>query len=147
MERIGPGDLVPDDAVVLDREGRARPLRALLGRSGMLLYFMRSGGCVICQAHVRQLAADRAQLERDGRVVAALVPDTPASAALTAKQIGSELPIYAAPELYVALGYRRVLFGGIQQSGTVTIDRDARILSVHRASLPLNALDRTALHA
>lgn len=147
MELLGAGDLVPDDTIVLDREGRERPLRALLGRGGILLYFMRSGSCEICQAHVRQLARDRALLESDGRIVVALVPDSPASAALAAKQTGDELPIYAAPGLYVAFGYRRVLFGGIQQSGTVTIDRSGRIQTVHRASLPVNALDRIALHA
>ena len=142
MELLDTGDRLPPDAIVRDHEDRPRALASLFGRDGVVLYFMRSGGCAICRAHVVELGRAKDAIERGGRTVIALVPEGGAEAALAEKQTGGVLRVLSAPDLYVALGFRKVLFGGIQQSGTALIHRTGVITRIHRASLPLNALLR-----
>jgi len=145
MDLLDTGDRLPLDAIVRDHEDRPRALSSLFGRDGVILYFMRTAGCAICQSHVIELARVRDALERGGHSVIALVPESGVHAALAEKQTGGGLPVMSAPDLYVTLGFRRVLFGGIQQSGTALIHRDGTITRVHRASLPLNALARDVM--
>lgn len=148
MELLQIGDRLPSDALVHDHEGRPRAIASFLGREGVLLYFMRAASCPICQRHVIDLGgASGAALIGTGRAIVALVPEDPARAALARQRTGNVLPVLSAPELYVALGFRRVLFGGIQQSGTVLVARDGAIVRVHRASLPTNALPGELLRA
>lgn len=120
----------------LSRQGaRFEPPR---GRSGALFYFMRTGDCPVCRAHVRRLVQLWPEFSAAGFAVTIVTADEK-DAAEVEGTLASPFPVAWGVEAHRGLGFGRVLFGTIQQSGTVITDPEGTILKLVRSTLPSNA--------
>lgn len=106
--------------------------------AGTLFYFMRTGDCPVCRAHVRRLAQLFPELKADGFSVVVVTPE--AKGALEVESsIAPPFPVVWGSQAHRGLGLGRVLFGTIQQSGTAVVDAEGLVLLLVRATLPTGA--------
>lgn len=108
------------------------------GRSGALFYFMRTGDCPVCRAHVRRLAQLWPEFSAAGFTVIIVTVDEK-DAAEVESTLSTPFPVAWGVEAHRGLGFGRVLFGTIQQSGTVVTNAEGTILKLVRSTLPSNA--------
>ncbi|HEY1086169.1 MAG TPA: redoxin domain-containing protein [Archangium sp.] len=126
----------PFPRLSLARQGaRFEPPR---GRSGTLFYFMRTGDCPVCRAHVRRLAQLWPEFSAAGFSVIVVTADEK-DAAEVEQTLRSPFPVAWGVEAHRGLGFGRVLFGTIQQSGTVITNAEGTIVKLVRSTLPSNA--------
>lgn len=143
---ITTGEPAPD-IVLTDTDGGAVRLTDFRGESGVLLFFMRATSCPVCRAHVRDLARRRDDLlAHDVRVLIA-VPEDRAAAATWKARSRTPFPVVTGRAGYAAFGLARRLFGTVQQSGSVLVDRHGVVRHAHAATSPLNAYDRDGITA
>ncbi|MDP2273298.1 MAG: redoxin domain-containing protein [Archangium sp.] len=131
---IKTGDSLPK----LTLAYRGSPFRVTPGRSGALLYFMRAANCAVCRAHVKRLVQFASQAEAAGFTVAIVVPDA-AGAAEVASSLKTPFPVVSGSEAHNDVGLSKVLFGIVQQSGTVVTDGQGNVVVLVRATLPTSA--------
>ena len=131
---INVGDSLPKLALAY----RGSPFRFTPGRRGAALYFMRSVDCAVCRAHVLRLVQLAPQAEAAGFSLAVVVPDA-AGASQVASSLKVPFPVVSGGEAHRDVGLGRVLFGVIQQSGTVVTDGRGSVVMVVRATLPHNS--------
>jgi peroxiredoxin len=134
---LEPGSAAPALALQ-DTDGNTVDLAAYRGRA-VLLYFLRSTTCPICNRHVRLLAEHRDGLA--GAVVFAVVPEDRATALKAKARIPFPILTGAAGSPHESIGLTRRLFGSMQQSGTVLIDADGIVRHVQAATVPTASLD------
>lgn len=139
---LQPGDLLP--RLTLHREGK--PVQLEPGRSGLLLYFMRTADCPLCRAHVKRLVTMHAELTRNGLNVGVVVP-APDSEVGVASSLKTTFPVVQGQAAHAQLGLQRVLFELVQQSGTVVTDATGRIVLLQRATNPGSAFPEDAVWA
>jgi peroxiredoxin len=113
----------------------------------VLLYFMRSTSCPVCNSHVKDLSGRAAELvAADVRVLVAVSEGRAEAAAWQAKR---ELPFRVVTGKrgtpHEAVGLMRKVFGAMQQSGSLLIDRDGVIRHAHAATMPTNSYDRKGI--
>ncbi|NIH86474.1 redoxin domain-containing protein [Amycolatopsis granulosa] len=140
---IEPGSPAPE-MVLEDTEGRTVRVSDFAGP--VLLYFMRSTSCPVCQRHVRDLA------ERDdltGVRVLVVVPEDRAEAAAWKARRRIPFPVLTSPRgtPHEMVGLNRKLFGSMQQSGSVLIDGEGIVRHAHGATLPTGGYDRKGIAA
>lgn len=113
----------------------------------VLLYFMRSTSCPVCNRHVRDLAA-RAE-ELTGVHVLVVVPEGREEAAAWQARRGVPFPVLTGSSgvPHETVGLTRTLFGALRQSGSVLIDADGFVRHAHGASLPTAGYDRKGILA
>lgn len=118
-------------------------LRRFMVRSGRahLLLFVRSAHCSSCLAHIGTLVAQRARLAALNTEVVVVVPEGDAEARALAARRAVPFPVIAGQGAHSELGLAKVLFGVVQQSGAVVVDRHGDIALLHRATNPYAALD------
>jgi peroxiredoxin len=140
------GSTVPDIALE-DTTGAPVRLSDYRGRSHVLLYFMRSSTCPVCNSHVRDLARRSAALDADDVAVLVAVPEVRREAAAWQARREWPFPVVtgARGTPHEAVGLTRKVFGSLQQSGSILIDRTGVIRHSHRAVLPVNAYDRDGI--
>lgn len=139
---LQPGDLLP--RLSLLREGK--PVQLEPGRSGTLLYFMRTADCPVCRAHVKRLVAMHEALTRHGLTVGVVVP-APDSELGVASSLKTTFPVVQGQAAHAQVGLKRVLFELVQQSGTVVTDTAGRITLLQRATSPGSAFPEDAVWA
>ncbi|MFB9905968.1 peroxiredoxin family protein [Allokutzneria oryzae] len=143
---LATGSTVPDIALE-DTAGRAVRLGDYRGTDNVLLYFMRSTTCPVCNSHVKDLAGRAADLAAANVRVLVAVPEGRAEAA--AWQAKRELPFQVVTGQrgtpHEAVGLTKKVFGAMQQSGSLLIDRDGVIRHAHAATMPTNSYDRKGI--
>lgn len=137
------------DLALVDTDGAPFALEQFAGKTAVFVYFMRATGCLQCNAHVRTLAAGQAKLREQGVEVVVVVPDTAeAAAAWKAKRhVPFAVAVGADADPYAAIGLMKKVFGAVQQSGGVLIDRDGIVRYAHGTTNPSSSYDEAALQA
>jgi peroxiredoxin len=132
--QLEPGDALPTLAL----QHRGLPFKPPTAPKGTLYYFMRTADCPVCRAHVRRLTQLSSTFERAGFSVVVVVNDV-AGANSVATSLKPPFPVVSGAEAHRGLGFERVLFGLVQQSGTVVVDARNVIVKLVRATLPTSA--------
>ncbi|WP_280507931.1 peroxiredoxin family protein [Nocardia flavorosea] len=137
------------DLELEDTTGQAWRLFQHRGVHNVLLYFMRSTSCPLCNRHVRDLAARQDRFDEDNIHVAVVAPEGRSPALAWKTERGIPFPVLsgAAASPHESIGLTRKVFGALQQSGTVLVDLDGIVRHAHGATLPLNSHDRKGLLA
>ncbi|MEC3981596.1 peroxiredoxin family protein [Amycolatopsis sp. H20-H5] len=140
------GSTVPD-LELQDTDGRAVKLADFHGSEHVLLYFMRSTTCPVCNGHVKDLVSRKDELAaRKVRVLVAVPGDRAAAAAWKAKR---ELPYLVVTGRsgtpHEVVGLTRKVFGAMQQSGSVLIDSHGTVRHAHSATMPVASYDKKGI--
>ncbi|GAA3137325.1 peroxiredoxin family protein [Planomonospora alba] len=137
------------DVVLEDTDGRAVRLSDHRGRHAVLVYFMRSTSCPVCNRHVQDLVRHRDEFAADDLRVFVAVPEDRRTAAAWKAERGIPFPVltgrHGTP--HEMIGLSRKVFGSLQQSGSVLIDSQGVIRHAHGATMPTNAYHRKAILA
>ncbi|MCC8247044.1 peroxiredoxin family protein [Saccharothrix luteola] len=132
-----------------DTTGQAVSLSDYRGRHAVLLFFMRSTSCPVCNAHVRDLVERADELAADDvRVLIAVPEDREAATAWKAKR-GIPFPVLTGrrESPHELVGLSRKVFGSMQQSGSVLVDREGVVRHAHGATLPTSSYDKKGIAA
>lgn len=137
------------DVVLEDTDGQAVRLSDRRRDHAVLVYFMRSTSCPVCNRHVQDLVRRRDEFAaRDVRVLVAVPEDRTAAAEWKARR-RIPFPVlvgrHATPHELVGLS--RKVFGSLQQSGSVLIDAHGVIRHAHAATMPTGGYDRRGITA
>ncbi|WP_280463210.1 peroxiredoxin family protein [Nocardia carnea] len=137
------------DLELEDTTGQAWRLSRHRGVHNVLLYFMRSTSCPLCNRHVRDLVAQQDRFDDSNIHVAVVVPEGRGPGLEWKTGRGIPFPVLsgAAAGPHESIGLTRKVFGSIQQSGTVLVDVDGIVRHAHGATLPLNSYDTKGLAA
>ena len=132
-----------------DTTGQAVRLSDYHGRHAVLLYFMRSTSCPVCNAHVRDLVDRADELAADDVRVLLAVPEDRETATAWKARRRIPFPVLTgrreSPHEMVGLG--RKVFGAMRQSGSVLVDRQGIVRHAHGATLPTNGYDKKGIAA
>ncbi len=113
----------------------------------VLVYFLRAATCGGCRRHVQTLIADHETYRSAGVEVVAVVPEGPAEAAGLQRDLNVPFRVLAGDgRAHGAVGLEKRVFGSLQQSGTVLVDRAGVVRHLTTSNLPLR-LDRDGLLA
>ncbi|MBB5800329.1 peroxiredoxin [Saccharothrix ecbatanensis] len=133
--------------VLEDTTGETVRVSDYQGAHAVLLYFVRSTSCPVCNRHVRDLVNRGDELAADNvRVLLAVPEDREQASAWKAKH-RIPFPVLTgrreSPHEMIGLG--RKVFGSMQQSGSILIDRQGVIRHAHGATMPTNSYDKTGI--
>ena len=132
-----------------DTTGKPVRLSDYRGTDNVLLYFMRSITCPICTSHAKDLAARADDLAAADVRVLIVIPEGRSEAA--AWQAHRRLPFqvvtgrHGSP--HETVGLMRKVFGALQQSGSLLVDRTGVIRHAHAATMPTAGYDRKGIAA
>jgi peroxiredoxin len=132
-----------------DSDGQAVRLADFRGVSPVLIYFMRTTTCPACNGHVRDLVARSQELADRGVTVLIAVPEGRSEAAAWKRDRKVPFTVVTGESgtPHESVGLTRKVFGAVQQSGTILIDRQGLIRHTHAATLPTNAYDKKSVAA
>jgi peroxiredoxin len=132
-----------------DSDGRPVRLSDFRGASPVLMYFMRTTTCPVCNGHVRDLVARSDEFDARGVVVLIVVPEgrTEAAAWKADNQVPYTVVTGETGTPHESVGLNKKVFGALQQSGSVLVDVDGVVRHAHAATLPPRAYDRKGLAA
>ncbi|WP_414943591.1 peroxiredoxin family protein [Amycolatopsis sp. cmx-11-32] len=124
-----------------DTAGQVVRLSDHRGTDNLLLYFMRSTTCPVCNSHVRDLA------KLAGVRVLVAVPEGRVEAAAWRAKRGLSLQVVTgrSGSPHEAVGLTKKVFGSLQQSGSLLVDRDGVVRHAHSATMPTGAYDRKGI--
>ncbi len=139
------GTTAPDIALE-DTAGRPVHLTDYRGEA-VLLYFMRSVSCAVCNSHVRDLVARSTDFAARGVRVLVAVPEGRQDAADWQAKRGLPFTVVTGREgtPHEAIGLTRKVFGALHQSGSVLIDRDGVVRHAHGATVPTSSYDKRGI--
>lgn len=134
------------DLDLVDTAGDPIRLGDYLNRTHVLLYFMRATTCPVCVRHVRDLARHADEYTALGATILVVVPEGLATARAWAAKQRLPFPVVtgAHGSPHEAVGLLRTVFGAMQQSGTVLIDRTGTARYTKAATIPTASYDRAA---
>lgn len=137
------------DIVLEDTDGRAVRLSDHRGRQAVLIYFMRSTSCPVCNRHVQDLVRGRAAYEDDGVQVFVAVPEDRQEAAAWKARRRVPFPVLVGRQgtPHEMIGLSRKIFGSMQQSGSILVDAQGVVRHAHGATLPTGGYDRKGIAA
>lgn len=132
-----------------DSEGRPVSLDEYAGPEGLVLYFMRATTCPVCNRHVAELQRDAGDYARRGVSIVVAVPEGHAIANAWKAAKGVAFPVVSgrAGSAYEAVGLGKGLFGAIQQSGTVLVDKAGVVRYSRGSTIPTGSYDAAATKA
>ncbi|MER6943045.1 peroxiredoxin family protein [Nonomuraea sp. NPDC000554] len=137
------------DIVFEDTEGRTVRLSDYQGKQAVLVYFMRSTSCPVCNKHVQELIRSRNEFEADSVQVLVAVPEGRQEAAAWKARRQVPFPVLhgrsSAP--HTMIGLERKVFGSMQQSGSILIDSQGVVRHAHGATMPTGSYDRKGIAA
>ncbi len=115
------------------------------GKDNVFIYFMRALSCAQCNAHVQNMAKNKADFEAANVTVLIAVPEDPADAAAwkTKKNIPFPVVVGKAGTAHAEGGRLRKGFGAIQQSGSILLDKDGVVRYTHVSTNPGASYSRT----
>ncbi|MEV0583653.1 peroxiredoxin family protein [Nonomuraea sp. NPDC050310] len=142
------GSTAPD-LVLEDTDGQAVRLSDHRGRQAVLVYFMRSTSCPICNRHVQDLVRSRGEFAAANVQVFVAVPEERAEAAAwkTRRQVPFPVLTGRRGTPHEMVGLSRKIFGSMQQSGDVLVDAQGVVRHAHGATMPTGAYDRKGIMA
>ncbi|WP_214414060.1 peroxiredoxin family protein [Sphaerisporangium fuscum] len=137
------------DVVLEDTDGRAVRLSDYQGEHAVLIYFMRSTSCPVCNRHVQDLVRRRDEFEAGGVQVLVAVPEDRQEAAAWKARRGIPLPVLVGRRgtPHEMIGLSRKVFGSMQQSGSVLIDSRGVVRHAHGATMPTGGYDKKGIIA
>jgi peroxiredoxin len=140
------GSTFPDIALE-DTTGRPVHVKDYRGKDNVLLFFMRSTSCPVCNRHVTDLTRRSADLAADQVQVLVAVPEGREQAAAWQARRGLPFPVVTGRQgtPHEAIGLTRKVFGALQQSGSVLIDLDGIIRHAHSATMPVSSYDKRGI--
>lgn len=135
------GDSLP--ALTLFRpDGTRAQLDDLIAGCPLVVYFMRTPTCPVCNAHLRQMQRSSNRGGPRSMQLLVVVPGDPSDAAYVAgrhpelaTRIASSADAHHAVGLFVK--------SGLQQSGTFVVDPTGKVIAARAATIPLVAYDET----
>ncbi|MEU0152056.1 peroxiredoxin family protein [Micromonospora fulviviridis] len=132
---------------LVDGSGASVRLRDYLGHSHVLVYFMRATTCPVCVRHVRDLTRHAAEYSDLGARILVVVPEGLPTARAWAARQRLLFPVVTGADgsPHEAVGLLRAVFGAVQQSGTVLVDRTGLVQYAKAATIPTAGYDRAAV--
>ncbi len=135
--------------VLEDTAGQTVRLSDYQGRHSVLLFFVRSTSCPVCNRHVRDLVDRGDELAADDVLVLLAVPEERERAAAWKAKHRIPFPVLTgrreSPHEMIGLG--RKVFGSLQQSGSILVDRQGVIRHAHGATMPTSSYDKSGITA
>lgn len=137
------------EMVLEDTTGQTVCLSDYQGRHAVLLFFVRSTSCPVCNRHVRDLVNRGEELAADNVHVLLAVPEDREKAAAWKAKHRIPFPVLTggddSPHEMIGLG--RKVFGSMQQSGSILVDIRDIIRHAHGATMPVSSYDRKGITA
>lgn len=135
------------DLDLIDATGAPVRPRDYLDRSHVLLYFMRATTCPICVRHVRDLARHADEYAALGAKILVVVPEGLPTARAWAARQRLPFPVVTGVDggAHEAVGLLRTVFGAMQQSGTILVDRAGIVRYTKTATMPTAGYDRAGV--
>ncbi|KJC64291.1 Peroxiredoxin [Agreia bicolorata] len=132
-----------------ESDGPDLSLESYRGTDNVFIYFMRALSCAQCNAAVKTLSAQKAELEAAGvKVIVAVPEDAEAATAWKAKK-GVPFPVVVGKDgtAHAEAGLLRKVFGAIQQSGGILLDKSGVVRYAHVSTNPGASYNRGELTA
>ncbi|WP_031465146.1 peroxiredoxin family protein [Sciscionella sediminilitoris] len=128
-------------------EGKPVHLTDFQGTENVLLYFLRSTTCPVCNRHVKDLAGRADELSAAGVRVLLVVPEGRTEAGAWRAKRKPPFPVVTGRRgtPHEAVGLPKKVFGTLQQSGSLLIDRSGIVRHAHAATMPTNGYDRKGI--
>lgn len=133
------GSTVPD-TLLTDSEGAAVRLGDYQDRSAVLVYFLRTTTCPVCNHHVRDLVDRAPTWATAGVEVLLAVPEDRAAAAKWRARRGVPFRVLTGGA-HEAVGLGRGMLGTMQQSGTLLVDAGGVVRYARGAAMPTGGYD------
>jgi peroxiredoxin len=148
---LGIGTTAPPMALE-DTEGHPVTLADIAGqadRRGVLLFFMRSAACPVCNAHVRNLIKQVDKYVAAGVQIVIAVPEGRDEAAKWKSKNGIPFPVVTGRggSAHETVGLAKRVFGSMRQSGSILVDAHNTIRHAHGATMPTNSYDKKGIAA
>ncbi|MEU7898445.1 peroxiredoxin family protein [Nonomuraea sp. NPDC049152] len=137
------------DVVLEDTDGRAVRLSDYQGNHAVLIYFMRSTSCPVCNMHIQDLIRRRNEFAVDDVQVLVAVPEDRQEAAAWKAKRRVPFPVLVGRRgtPHEMIGLSRKVFGSLQQSGSILIDSHGIIRHAHGATMPTSGYDKKGIAA
>lgn len=103
--QLQSGDAAPD-ITLKDAEGNSIKLSSVWQKGDTIITFIRHFGCPACRAMLRELEANKAELERAGLQVVAIGMGTPTRTKAFIEEMGISFPIFSDPRREAYEAYR-----------------------------------------
>jgi peroxiredoxin len=128
-----------------DTDGSPVELESLHGKQNVFIYFMRALSCAQCNAAVQNMAKNSADFDAADVTVLIAVPEEPADAAAwkAKKNIPFPVVVGKAGTAHAEVGLLRKVFGAIQQSGSILLDKNGVVRYTHVSTNPGASYNRT----
>jgi peroxiredoxin len=132
-----------------DTDGHDLSVADHKGKDNVYIYFMRALSCAQCNAHVQNMAKNKADFDAANVSVLIAVPEGPADAAAwkAKKNIPFPVVVGKAGTAHAEVGLLRKVFGAIQQSGSILLDKDGVVRYAHVSTNPGASYNRTEVAA
>ncbi|GAB2451810.1 peroxiredoxin [Conyzicola lurida] len=121
-----------------ESDGTAISLEDYRGTDNVFVYFMRALSCAQCNAAVRTLAGQKDELAASGVTVIVAVPEDAESATAWKAKKAVPFPVVVGKDgtPHAEAGLLRKVFGAIQQSGGVLVDKQGVVRYSHVSTNP-----------
>lgn len=133
-ETLPPLSLQTQDGEAFDQES--------ISGTPSVFYFMRSATCGICLGHIGRIAKKLERTEATPQVYV-IVPEGLEEAQGVAQKLA--FPVLAGTGAHEAVGLGRRVFGAVQGSGTLLVDREGRVAHFKHGTLQTQAYDEAGL--
>jgi peroxiredoxin len=132
-----------------DTEGTTVDLLKYRGKDNVFIYFMRALSCAQCNAAVQNMAKNSAEFDTANVKVLIAVPEDPKDAAAwkAKKNIPFPVVVGQAGTAHAEVGLLRKVFGAIQQSGSILLDKDGVVRYTHVSTNPGASYNRNDVAA
>lgn len=132
-----------------DTDGTPIAITDYKGKDNVFIYFMRALSCAQCNAAVQNMAKNSADFDAANVKVLIAVPEDPKDAAAwkAKKNIPFPVVVGKAGTAHAEVGLLRKVFGAIQQSGSILLDKDGVVRYTHVSTNPGASYNRTEVAA
>lgn len=137
------------DLHLRESDGPDLSLETYRGTENVFIYFMRALSCAQCNAAVRTLASQKDELAAsDVTVIVAVPEDAEAATAWKAKKnVPFAVVVGKDGTAHAEAGLLRKVFGAIQQSGGVLLDKEGVVRYAHVSTNPGASYNKAELAA
>lgn len=132
---------------VSEADGTPFDLDSYRGTSNVFVYFMRALTCPQCNTAVRTLASQRAELAAADVQVVVAVPEEAGDASAWKAKRDVPFPVVVGLDgtPHADAGLLKKVFGAIQQSGGILLDKQGVIRYAHVSTNPGSSYNRAEL--
>jgi peroxiredoxin len=121
-----------------DTDGHDLDLESYRGNDNVFIYFMRALSCAQCNAAVQNMAKNSAEFDAASVKVLVAVPEEISDAAAWKAKKNIPFPVVVGKSgtAHAEVGLLRKVFGAIQQSGSILLDKDGVVRYAHVSTNP-----------